>query len=229
MILGRRSLYDLSIDDFQILIDTKVPEGPNLDYKETAYSGRADDIREMLRDISALANADGGYLIMGVKEDRDSRAESFSPIKDLQIITQSIRQTCLDGIQERIPNLEILGFEVSPNNGIIVVYVPISSQRPHMVSREHRTDFFRRYGTDKRSMTISEIRDTFLSNPTYRRFIELELLAREKFGGGKISGIEGSVTYLQLLTDNSVEKFLCFNNEKSTILTLENLPPQHSS
>jgi hypothetical protein len=69
MILGDRSLYDLSLDDFRALVDKHEAEGPHLEYKESAYRGKGDEIREMLRDITALANAEGGYLVIGVQED----------------------------------------------------------------------------------------------------------------------------------------------------------------
>jgi hypothetical protein len=44
MVLGNRSLHELSLEDFQALIANRVPEGPHLDYKQTAYSGRPPDI-----------------------------------------------------------------------------------------------------------------------------------------------------------------------------------------
>ncbi|MBK6433682.1 MAG: putative DNA binding domain-containing protein [Anaerolineae bacterium] len=51
--------------DFQLPIGQSYSEGPHLEYKESAYSGKASDIRQMLRDVTALANAEGGYLVMG--------------------------------------------------------------------------------------------------------------------------------------------------------------------
>jgi len=153
MIFGGRSLQDLSLDDFRSLIDNRVPEGPHLDYKETAYTGRPQDIREMLRDIVSLANADGGYLIMGIRENGAGRAMELTPIDDPQPIAQSIRQACLDGIRDRIEGLEVQSYETGFNQGIIVVRVPATEQRPHMMTRDGRTDFFRRYDTDKRPMT----------------------------------------------------------------------------
>lgn len=206
MIFGDRSLYDLSIDDFRDLIENRIPEGPNLDYKQTAYSGRADDIREMLRDIVSIANANGGYLIMGIKEDGLGQPLEFAPIADPYSIAQSIRQACLDGIQERIPDFDLKVYETDKNVGIIVVYIPSSEQRPHMVSKEHRTDFFRRYGTDKRPMSVGEIRDAFLSNTFYRRMIELELIAQGQLPRSSET-LEDLPTYIQILTERSVERF----------------------
>jgi hypothetical protein len=202
MILDNRSLHELSLDDFQDLLDKCVPEGPHLDYKQTAYSGKATEIREMLRDVIALANADGGYLVLGVREDGFNRPLEICPIEDLVKKAQGIRQACLDGIQDRIDGLEVMGYEIEENKGIIVIHIPLSEKAPHMVSMDHHSDFYRRYDTDKRVMTIGEIRDSFIDSPFFRRLAEIQLQIQ-----ASISEPE-STTYLQLLVERSVERFL---------------------
>lgn len=208
MIFGGQSLHDLSFSDFQVLIDKHIPEGPHLEYKEVAYSGRPADIREMLRDVTALANAEGGYLVMGIREDHAGRATTLSPIDDPKAKVQAINQACLDGIQERIPGLEVVSYEIGFNQGIIVIRVPPSEQRPHMMVRDHSTDFVCRYGADKREMTLAEIRELILGNPRFRRLVELELLAqgqRPSLAG--MAEAEGP-PFAQILTERTVEHFL---------------------
>jgi hypothetical protein len=202
MILSDRSLYELCIDDFRALIDKKVPEGPHLDYKQTAYSGKATDIREMLRDVIALANADGGYLVLGVREDGFNRPLEICPIDDFVKKAQGIRQACLDGIQDRIDGLQVMGYEIEENRGIIVIHIPSSEKTPHMVCMDHHSDFYRRYDTDKRVMTMGEIRDSFIDSPFFRRLAELQLQIQESTEQPE------SVTYLQILVERSVERFL---------------------
>jgi len=202
MILGSRSLHEMSLEDIQSLIDNSVPEGPHLDYKQTAYSGKAADIREMLRDVIALANAGGGYLILGVKEDGYNRPKEICSIEGILEKAQAIRQVCLDGVQERIDGLEVKGFEIEPNKGIIVIRVPTSEKSPHMVSIDHHSDFYRRYDTDKRVMTIGEIRDTFIDSPFFRRLAQIQLQIQES------APQPDTITYLQLLVERSVDRFL---------------------
>jgi len=207
MIFNGRSLQDINNMDFEILIQNQIPEGPNLEYKETAYGGGADSIREMLRDIVAIANADGGYLIMGIREDSAGRAESIIPIDDVYEKNQSIRQVCLDGISERIEGLEVKAFEFSPGKGLIAIRIPKSDHRPHMVIKDHRTDFFRRYETNKREMTIDEIRSLILSNPMNSRLVELELLASGKVIKPTQSTRKLSPPYVRIFTEKSVDQF----------------------
>jgi hypothetical protein len=194
--------------DFEILIQNQIPEGPNLEYKETAYGGGADSIREMLRDIVAIANSDGGYLIMGIREDSSGRAESIVPVNDVHEKIQSIRQVCLDGISERIDGLEAKAFEFSPGKGLIAIRIPKSDHRPHMVIKDHRTDFYRRYETNKREMTIDEIRSLVITNPMNSRLVELELLASGKLVKPSLGGSKHSPSYIRIYTEYSVGHFL---------------------
>jgi len=208
MIFDGRSLQDLSLTDFENLVQDQVPEGPNLEYKSTAYGGAASEIREMLRDVSALANLEGGYLIMGVKQDENDRAQEIVPIGNIVQITQAIRLACLDGISERIDGLEVKCYEVSSNTGIIAIRVPKSNNRPHMVSKEHRTEFFRRYDTDKREMSIDEIRSLVIANPLNARLVELELLASGKLITPSHGSKRQSPPYVRIYTEKSVDQFL---------------------
>ena len=207
MILDNKSLDQLQISDFETLIHNRTPEDRFLEYKEAAYSGRADDIREMLRDVIALANADGGYLIMGIREDASGRAETIIPIEGLIDKTQAIRLVCLDGISERIEGLEIKAYETSPDKGLTRIRVPRSDHRPHMVIREHRTDFYRRYDTDKREMTIDEIRSLIITNPMNSKLVELELLASGKVTKPGQSTKKVGPPYVKIFTENAVEQF----------------------
>ncbi len=208
MILGGRSLNDLTIDDFQRLVDNQIPEGPFLDYKQTMYGNRSQDRREMLRDITAFVNAEGGYLIIGIQESGAGRAAAFAPVNDPELVSQQIRQTCLDGIQDRISRLEIRSYETGFNQGIVVVRIPPSDSRPHMITLDQRTDFYRRYDTDKRAMTITEIREAILGNPRFEQLVELKV--REKGAGGLMAPDAQSMTppYARILTSHSVGQFL---------------------
>lgn len=136
MIFGGRSLQDLTIADYETLVLNRTAESPFLDFKANAYGGRADSIREMLRDIVAIANAEGGYIIRSIQEDAKGRAEAFVPVPDVHSRVQPIRQVCLDGIWERIEGLEIAAFECAPDQGIIAIRIPKGEQRPNMVVLE---------------------------------------------------------------------------------------------
>jgi predicted HTH transcriptional regulator len=64
-----KPLTEIAPSDLRDLIDNKVRESQTLEFKRENYGRLDDDIREMLRDISAMANAFGGDLLLGVDED----------------------------------------------------------------------------------------------------------------------------------------------------------------
>ena len=208
MILGGCSLNDISLDDILLLIDNRVPEGLHLDYKERPYGGRDRDRHEMLRDIIALANVEGGYLILGVREDGTGRPLELTPFDDPQTVAHAMQQACLGYIRDRIEGLEIRAFELGFNQGIVVIHVPSSDQRPHMVTLGGHTDFYSRYETDKRAMSVGQIREMILFNPRFRQLAELEVRAREGLVGGE-SRVEGVIPpYARVITERPVERFL---------------------
>ena len=64
-----KTVTELTYDDLCELLGS--PESDRLEYKRDAY-GRSDDpTREMLRDISSMANHVGGRLLIGVDEDQE--------------------------------------------------------------------------------------------------------------------------------------------------------------
>src|SRR5258708_28643064 len=67
MVLNK-SLESIQESDLQALVDNQVTERKTTEYKE-ALPGNADgDKKEFLADVSSFANASGGDLIYGIKE-----------------------------------------------------------------------------------------------------------------------------------------------------------------
>jgi predicted HTH transcriptional regulator len=59
----------LEESDLQTLLDNQVSEGKTIDDKEALHGHSDSDRKEFLYDISSFANASGGHLIFGIKED----------------------------------------------------------------------------------------------------------------------------------------------------------------
>ena len=60
-------ISELTYEDIEALTSLGEPESIMLDYKKT-ISGANRDKAELAKDISAFANSQGGYLIIGVEE-----------------------------------------------------------------------------------------------------------------------------------------------------------------
>src|SRR3984893_12360782 len=69
-----KPIQQLQARDLEQLIAGRVRENISLEFKREMYGGKDADIREMLRDVSSLGNAEGGALIIGMEEDREGLA-----------------------------------------------------------------------------------------------------------------------------------------------------------
>ena len=136
----------LSETDLQRLIDNGVPEGPRIEYKRDFVGLRDDDKKEFLKDISAFANASGGYILYGVAEKDGipippllglSSTESSSGIARLENIVR-------DSLEPRIVGLTMRPVPLRNGNSVVAVRVPRSWNPPHRVSFQKWNKFFTR-------------------------------------------------------------------------------------
>ena len=183
MIFEGRSVDDISDAEIGNLVDTHAPEQQHLEFKATFEHRNPTARSEILRDIVAMANAGGGYLIIGIADDGNGQAARFADsnlMSDSVSMIKSIRSLCHDHISERIEGIEIRNRDVNGNT-VIVVRVPISGRRPHMVTRDHRTHFVTRVEDGKREMSLAEIREAFVSDPIGMRLASIEAKLSDLF------------------------------------------------
>ncbi len=199
------SLSAISLDDIRDLVSSRAPERPDLEYKRQPYDASPTGRLEMLRDIAAMANACGGYLILGIAEDGQGRAESFCWVPDAHLVRTSMHDTCIDGIRERLSGLEVEAFSFRPGENIVIVRIPPSGRKPHMVAHQKRTDFWCRYGTSKQPMTFEEIRGHLLEAPLAQEVSKLRAAVQVQ---GKPATGPAPQAYFQIVTEQPLERFL---------------------
>src|SRR5713101_8175501 len=105
MSLQGNPVTEITESDLQRLITDRVRESQTLDYKRESYGRNDEQTREMLRDISAMANAFGGDLLIGIGVDGEGVATDLPGIENAEEEAQRIVSSCLSNIQERIPGL----------------------------------------------------------------------------------------------------------------------------
>ncbi|MDI6716862.1 MAG: ATP-binding protein [Actinomycetota bacterium] len=172
MTIFNKPADEINSDDIINLVNERTAERYNLEYKEAAYGSSDDDTREMLRDISAMANAYGGYLILGIREDRETgEAVEIVNIENADLHRDKIISACLSSIEPRIPGLNARTVEVEGKK-VLVIRIPRSLQAPHMVLYKGLYQFWIRHDRQKSKMSVDEIRDAFLRVESFTKQID---------------------------------------------------------
>ena len=176
--------------DIQALIDNSVEESINLDFKAAdALQNTDGKKREIGKDISALANSDGGIIVYGLSE-QDHKAHAFSYINGNTITKEWLEQVINTNIHRRISGIKIFPIRNNDNiaESVYVVRVPASNNAPHM-TKDNR--FYRRFNFESVPMEEYEVRNLY--NQTEKT--DLEILEPTIVGGGRM-GNTGQLTYI---------------------------------
>jgi len=137
------------------------PETRTLEFKRDAPGNSEKDKHELLKDISALANADGGDMVFGIDES-NGIAHGVSPLNSeaADALIRRINQTIESGIEPRILGLQFRPIDVS-GGYMLVVRVPSSFLGPHTIKVNNNRRFVIRNGSSTSDMTFDQIRLAF--------------------------------------------------------------------
>jgi hypothetical protein len=186
--------------DITNLIDTKYKERQGMEYKREMY-GRSDpDRKELLRDISSIANAYGGYLIVGIETDDNEIPVQIVNVVDAETERDRIEQLCLASIEPRIPGLRTRVIRLNTGEDIIIIMIPRSIRKPHMITHTGLNQFWIRHNDKKGLMSIEEIRDACINIDRLQRDIKEFLVERDN----EIRGIIGGAPFLVLGSSPSI-------------------------
>ena len=147
--------------DLQWLVANKIQEADRIDYKRDMYGRDDENKRELLRDVTALANHRGGRIVIGIDEDGENAAREVVGLPPGDHVTW-IQSLCLSSIEKRILGLDVVEFLLDNGRVAVVVDVPLTANGPHMVTFKGLNQFWKRHGRQKDRMTVEEIQDGFL-------------------------------------------------------------------
>jgi hypothetical protein len=160
MIFRGKRLSGLQEQDLQRLVDDQVQERDSIEYKRDMYGNSDDDKREMLKDISSMANHRGGHIVIGIEADNQGIPTDVIGIEPDNHV-ERIRNSCLNNIDKRIVGLDIEDIPLGNRRVVIVIRIPESINAPHMVTYKGLDQFWRRHGRQKGKMTAQEIGEAF--------------------------------------------------------------------
>jgi hypothetical protein len=160
-----------NIDDVRSLIDNEIEESTELEYKRKFADDKNRRREDIAKDVSAMANANGGIIIYGLNEKEGTMGHSIpekvTPISVSIMSKDQLTQIISSNISPKIKDIEITYLPVDDENGVFVVKIP-KSNTAHQSLPSHYY-YIRRNATIE-IMEDYEIRDIMnrLENPQLR-------------------------------------------------------------
>lgn len=153
----------LTLADLEGLVEARIPEGRRLEYKRDHYGSNDNAKREFAADVSALANAQGGYLLVGVAEENGAAARIHGvEVPDPDAFVRQIADKIRTATEPPILSFRVRWIETAAPNGVLVIQVDRSWSAPHRVTVAGGKDFYIRNENGKHPMSVTELRRAFL-------------------------------------------------------------------
>ncbi len=142
------------------LIHSQAEESIHMEFKAAGALDFSDSKKkEIAKDVSAMANSDGGVIIYGLSENEHVAAD-FSFIDGNVFSREWLEQVINSKIKRRIPDIHIdvirVGNKISQS--VYVVRIPRSSEAPHMANDGR---YYKRFNFESVYMDEYEVRDLF--------------------------------------------------------------------
>jgi hypothetical protein len=203
MSLGHIPLESITESDLQGLIDNKVPEGKRIEYKGNPPAIKDSEKKDLLIDVSSFANATGGDLIYGIREEDHIPVEVAGiSIENIDMEKQRLANIIRDGFEPRIWGINIHIIPLSSGKKVIIIRIPRSYNPPHMVTYGGERRFYSRGPAGKYPLDVSELRLLFgLTDATAKRIRDFraDRLMKIKNGEAPVLMLKGPTYVLHMI------------------------------
>ncbi|RYY45119.1 MAG: ATP-binding protein [Chitinophagaceae bacterium] len=154
-------LDHFSEDAIKAIIESRLEESINIEFKSASALAMEPSVKkEISKDISAIANSDGGLIFYGINEENHV-ANSASFIDGTLFTKEWLENVIISNIQPKVNDLKIfpVRFEDDIKKTIYVVKIPQSSLSPHINGDKK---YYRRFNFQSVPMEEYEIRNLYL-------------------------------------------------------------------
>ena len=170
-ILDGIPFHDMAEDHLNSLVLLRVAENARLEYKMELKTSSDKDKRELCKDVSALANSQGGYILFGISESNGTPS-GIPGIQFDDTFKQQLFQILMSGIS---PRIQRLNERVVPlKNGYKVLVLKLEPDGYlHQVKYDDNR-YYKRAGTITIAMESSDVETFFRSSGPSTRKEEVE-------------------------------------------------------
>jgi predicted HTH transcriptional regulator len=162
-----RPLSAIGPEDIRSLIENEVRESRTIDYKQALYA-TADKL-SLLKDVSALANTDGGDIVCGIAERLEGGKTTGVPEKVIGLAgfnedqeTRRLDDTLRNGLSPRLLGVHYKTVDC-PEGPVLVIRVERSFNGPHRVEKDEQR-FYGRAAMGNYVLNTDELRRLFLKS-----------------------------------------------------------------
>ena len=152
--------------DLQELDEAQVPEGLRLDFKLTNYGKSDSDKRELLKDVSALANSHGGHLVIGIEETEGVATNVAGVDIDADAEILRMEQILRNAIDPPISGIRMRSIPLSIGRKVLLLRIPRSWNPPHRVTAQGTNRFYIRHSAGVHEPSVEELRALFNQSAT---------------------------------------------------------------
>ena len=162
MAIQRADFDAIDEADLQELIAGQVAENLRIEFKLTVYGGSDADKRELLKDVSALANTHGGHLILGIEETGGVATNLTGLVGiDTDAEIQRMEQILRSGLEPPVSGIRMKAISLANGRSIILIRVPRSWNPPHRVVANRSNRFYIRHSAGIHEPSVEELRVLF--------------------------------------------------------------------
>jgi hypothetical protein len=155
-----KPIGEIGLSDLISLIG-RIPESKTMEYKLDMPAGTRDERIKFLAAVSSLANTAGGDLLIGV-EAKDGIPIAMPGVLVASLDDEKLRLENLlaDGIEPRIPRVEIHPIAHGDRRHTLLIRVHRSWLAPHRVKLNDR--FYGRHSAGKYPLDVTDLRSAFV-------------------------------------------------------------------
>ena len=166
-----KSFSQLTADDIISLIQNKVSEDKNLEFKQQVPKSNDEKSKiKICQNISSFANTDGGIIIFGLKQNDKGEANEIINIEEaLDEFSLQLQNMVRDRIVPKIqlPNLREICVD---DKKVFLAEILPSYNKPHFVKSDWV--FYGRHSSGKYQLDVHEIKSLFLSQKSVEEQFE---------------------------------------------------------